>query len=76
MRKIAFVRWVDSTSRKYVEHGAEPDIEYIETSGIIAHEDDKKITLALYWNHTPDKYTDTVTIPIEAIKKIRRFKID
>jgi len=78
MRRIAYVRWVDSTSCGAI-HKDDTEINedyYIESSGLIVHEDKKVgITLALHFNWKQDHYTQDIFIPKEAIKKIRRFKI-
>lgn len=79
MTKIAFVKWVDSTSRGAIhKDNKELDDDYtIESSGIIVSEDKKVgIRLALHFNWKQDHYTQDIFIPKEAIKKIRRFKID
>lgn len=76
-RRIAYVRWVDSTSYGAIhKDDIKPRKDYIDTSGIIVYEDKDEIQLAMYFNHTPDHYTSDVTIPKECIKKVRRFKID
>ena len=74
-RRIAFVRWVDSTSYKKLAEDETADIDYIENAGIIKEETKEYINLALYWNHTPDHFTETISIPKVCIKKIRRFTI-
>tara|TARA_R110000787_G_scaffold5761_2_gene20706 strand:+ start:2140 stop:2370 length:231 start_codon:yes stop_codon:yes gene_type:complete len=76
MKRIAFVRWKDSTSTKRLEHGERLETAYIENAGIIIHEDPEDITLGFYWNWDEEKYTETVTIPKCSIKNIRRFKIE
>ena len=77
MSRIAYIKWVDST-----DHGAihkddkSPKRDYIESAGHIVYQDENEIQLALHFNWKPDHYTETITIPKEAIKKVRRFKID
>jgi len=75
-RRIAYVRWIDSTSHGAVHKDSpKPEIGYIESSGLIVFEDDDIIQLALHFNWKQDHYTEDITIPKVAIKKIRRFKI-
>lgn len=79
MTKIAFVKWIDSTSRGAI-HKDDKTLtkdDYIYSSGLIVSEDKKVgIQLALHLNWKQDHYTQDIFIPKEAIKKIRRFKID
>ena len=76
MKRIAYVKWVDSTSTKKMAHGDDLELDYIENAGIIVGEAPSAITLAFYSNWDKDHYTETLTIPKVAIKKIRRYKID
>lgn len=75
MRKIAYVKWVDSTSTKKIAHGGSLDLDYIENAGIIVDDTPELITLAFYSNWDKDHYTETLTIPKVAVKKIRRYRI-
>jgi len=78
-RKIAYVKWVDSTSYKKLAIDDTAPIDFIETSGIITEEIKGKhghITLSMNWNHTADHYTESISIPNVAIKRVRRFKIE
>ena len=66
--KIAYVKWLDSTSQKKVKHGEESSggLDHIENAGIIVHETfgpDGYIKLAFYSNWDQDHYTETITIP-------------
>ena len=74
-RRIAYVKWKDSTSTKRLEHGEKLDTCNVENSGFIVHEDEDDITLGFYYNWDEGKYTDTVTIPKCSKIKIRRFTI-
>jgi hypothetical protein len=77
--KIAYVKWIDSTSRGAIhkDDKAIEDDYYIESSGLIVSEDKEVgIRLALHLNWKQDHYTQDIFIPKEAIKRIRRLKID
>lgn len=76
MKRIAFVRWVDSTSTKKMAHGDSLPLDFIENAGILVEDVKDHVTLAFYSNWDKDAYTETLTIPREAIKKMRRFKIE
>jgi len=76
MKRIAYVKWVDSTSTKKIAHGGSLGLDYIENAGIVVEETKELITLAFYSNWDKDHYTETLTIPKVAIKRVRRFKID
>lgn len=78
-RKIAYVKWIDSTAYKKLAIDDTAPIDFIETAGIIKEEVKGKnghITLSMNWNHTADHYTESISIPNVAIKRVRRFKIE
>ena len=75
--QIAFVKWVDSTKRGKIhkDQAKKKRLDHVYNSGLIVNEDDDEITLAFYYNWDEEHFTEDVTIPQIAIKKIRRFKI-